>query len=476
MRVYSFIDNYFELKKVEVEVSLLSGLPDMKILGLPDAVIKESVERIKSAIKFQGYQWPKAQKILVQLKPSDIRKSSRGLDLAIAAGVLAEMGQVELPREHRIFYGELSLKGRVTAPSDVEDIQEKDLVLTGSSTELPFHSLQIEELSQLESPEFVRKRSIQPKVLRPKIEISHVSSTQAKILSIVGAGEHHTLFVGAPGSGKTTSAEIVASSLLDPPEREFRESHRIWRRLGEKLNWRPIILPHHTSSHIAMVGGGRPPHPGEITRAHGGTLILDELLEFRKTVQESLREPIEKGRIRVSRSHSCIEFPSDFLLLATSNLCPCGHFLPEKNHNCQCRHQKLLTYLEKFSGPILDRFAITVFSSVFGSQANVPTETVRTSIQRARTFALKARDQRAPNRKISIEECQESLKGSKEEEIWNQMAEGLSIRRKHALLRVARTVADLEQRELIELSDLEQARALAVTPYRSLQSDVFKYI
>jgi len=478
MRVYSFINDQFCLRPVEVEVSLVPGLPDLKILGLPDAVIKESGERIKSAIKFQGFRWPKAQKILVQLKPSDLKKSSRGLDLAIATGILGEMGQLGIDVSDRFFYGELSLKGKVSCPVDAVDISlTETIVVTGKSSKLPFPSLQISELSQLEQPDHAMKSDFQFDLTRPEIEVETISEELAHLSSVVATGEHNSLIVGTPGTGKSTTAKIIATSLADPTEKQFRSSERIWRRLREKLFWRPIVVPHHTSSHIAIVGGGQPPSPGEITRAHGGVLILDELLEFRTSVQDALREPIETGKIRVSRSTRVAEFPSKFLLLATSNLCPCGNFIPEREHQCRCRTSTLTRYLEKFSGPILDRFEICHFAKNQNREGSlISINDIQTRAKEGREFARASRNQILPNSEVPISEIIRSFKSKKEEQVLADLTEKSSLRRKHSLVRGARSFADLERKESVRLSHIEAAKPLVLNNFKSLQQDVFRFV
>ncbi|RYZ76172.1 MAG: competence protein ComM, partial [Proteobacteria bacterium] len=336
MKVSSFVRVGHELVAAEVELSLSQGLPSFHFTGLPDAALKESALRIRSALREQGFDLPQSQSILVHVKPTYIKKTSRGLDLAIAAALLWETGQLALPPdgESPVLYGELTLKGEVVQPDDTEEalLEEGAAIVTGKdSRPLPFASRQIEKLSDLlREPEVVPEAQVQYG-LRPTTKITNLSRSAAEIAAVVAAGEHSLLLAGPAGSGKSTLVDSIPTFINDPDELEFTEARKIWRASRRNLNWRPILRPHHSITPLAMIGGGASLWPGEITRAHAGVLIMDELLEFHPEIQESLREPVESGSISLVRAGASRTYPARVLLLATTNLCACGNFVPRKS-------------------------------------------------------------------------------------------------------------------------------------------------
>ena len=468
MRVYSFIDNDYELLKAEIEITLFPGLPDLKVTGLPDTSIKESCVRIKSALKTSGFSWPKRHQVLVHIRPNYIRKKSLGIDLAIAVGILYETKQIQLAEHLPLFYGELNFNGEVIVPDDILDIPIKDeAVFIGECQQrLPFPSLQIPFLEKIKNPELVEAKAQVLELVRPNIPKIKLSEYQARITHIIAAGEHNTLFVGSPGTGKTTTANIISRILSDPSDDIFLTSQSIWRRLGEKLSWRPILTPHHTSSHISIIGGGNPIRPGAITKAHGGTLILDELLEFSMAVQESLRESLETGVIHLARARDMRSFPAQFLFLATTNLCTCGKFLPFDADRCICSSFRLQKYLARISGPVFDRFQIMVVGDRFSNKPKIEASSLKEMVKDTRKFALEQRTQNFSNSNLSTEATYKML----DESVFSRHFPELQYahRKKISLIQVARTIADIDKSKDIKARHLDEAYELSIRVFKQI--------
>ena len=216
---------------------------------------------------------------------------------------------------------------------------------------------------------------------RPSIDKeTYFTKEQARLIEVVATGEHSLCVAGPAGSGKTTLTRCIHSVLSDPTPSQYRQSRKMARFMGQQENWRPFVAPHHSIPVMSMVGGGSPPVPGEISRAHGGVLLLDELLEFHSYVRESLREPIESQKITVARRGVICQFPADFLLLATTNLCPCGDYVPKKPTRCRFSLARCRSYLDKISGPFLDRFSILSFSHRWRGDFKVSSKEIRENI------------------------------------------------------------------------------------------------
>jgi magnesium chelatase family protein len=338
MKVRSFMRHAQEFTPVEVELSLTNGLPQISFLGMPDPFIRESVTRIKSALRAQGYDFPKAQQVLVQLRPSHLKKTSRGLDLAVAAALLWETEQVKKPDNisSLILYGELSLKGEVIIPDDIDDaeecISESEVVVTGD--ELKNFNGTVWALKQLKDlPESITYKTLRRddvNCLRPSSPYNSFSQLQGELVSLLAAGGHTALMVGTPGSGKSATAECINCFMPAPDPEEWKSIRKISSYFHKAPTWRPNVVVHHSITPLAMTGGGSQIRPGEITRAHGGTLIMDELLEFKTGVQDAIREPLESCEIEIARQGKHVRMPANFQLIATSNLCRCGNYVPKK--------------------------------------------------------------------------------------------------------------------------------------------------
>lgn len=465
MKIYSLIQDKNELVAVEVELTLLPGLPGIQFLGLPDQHLKESAFRIKSAIKQSGFQFPIAQQILVNLRPNHKRKTSKGLELAIAAAYLWETEQAPKPVGSSDFYvyGELTLGGEVIEPEDLREnlLKEHAVVLTGkigSEKPAPFRRHLIQKLSDLSTPEEkLAELQFEQPVAPNEISRHSFSKNQARLLEILAVGEHSMLLAGPAGSGKTTLTKFVAELLRPPSLKNFRDMRRVHRHFGEEISWRPMVRPHHTTPVMAMIGGGSVPFAGEISRAHGGVLILDELLEYSPVVQEALREPFEEGKIKVVRAGRMAEFPAQAQILATTNLCPCGDFTPmkefKKNGKCRYSLTRCQSYLQRLSGPLVDRFEMLEFTRPL-KDFSVSGELIRSRVRKAQAL----------NQNI----FQDGLSNSRREipPIMASFAPGIaalipkdfsSHRRRLATIRVARTLADLDLSTQVQSQHLSEA-------------------
>lgn len=477
MIVRSFIRDGFGLRPIEVELSVVPGLPQMKFLGLPDALIRESEARIKAALRNQGFEIPSSKQILVQLRPSEVKKNSRGLDLAVAAAFLWETNQIPRPKTtNQFLYGELNFNGEVRAPDDfcdIETLSEKESVITGRiERRVGFEFLQVAELKNLCKPHLVESANHSLSWHPPDLKGLMLSKEQSRLATIIATGEHPTIFAGPPGSGKSTLADYI-SKLVEPDFEQLKLSSQIARYFGESLEWIPVRRPHHKSTLLSMIGAGRPPQPGEVTRAHGGVLIMDEFLEFESNIQEALREPLESGKILVSRAGAAKEFPARFLLLATTNLCPCGQFVPTSKSRCRCRSIKKRLYIEKLSGPLIDRFHVISFSDEYSQRHEVPLIDLKDKVSRARKFALESRGQLAPNSQLG------DISYTKDVSLKAQNIFKLKVpsqRRLKSTLQVARTIADLSQSLEILPVHLNEAVQISLRSATKIQVDLQKFI
>jgi magnesium chelatase family protein len=416
-----------EALPVVVEVDVSFGLPVFTMVGLPDASVRESRDRVRTAIRNSGFEFPR-HRITVNLAPADIRKAGASYDLPIALGVLAASGIVE-PRvlEGIVLLGELSLDGSIHAirgvlPVAVAARREGKAAILLPSANAPEASvvegltvlavdslveavaalngsLDVSRRAQLElrptsSPPDARHRDPEPDFA----DVIGQSMTK-RALEIAAAGGHNVLLIGAPGGGKTMMARRLAGIL---PPLDFDEAldctsvHSVAGTLppGTALmHHRPFRAPHHTISEVAMVGGGSIPRPGEISLAHNGVLFLDELPEFDRRVLESLRQPLEEGRVTVSRAARTSSFPARFMLVAAMNPCPCG-FYGDRRRACRCTDPQILRYASRISGPLRDRIDLVVEVPAIGSTvraADSPESGESSSVMRARVVAARGR-------------------------------------------------------------------------------------
>lgn len=458
---------------VEVELSLIPGLPQVQFTGLPDIAIKESVMRIKSAIRAQGFEWPKTRQMVINLRPAHLKKSSQGLELAIACALLWKTEQLKPPADMSFpfyVYGELSLGGVVSVPEDWESLPpQKEGILTGRTKQTNYLCplFQVSTLKELENPVFVPAKSLSELLQKPPLPHICFSESAAHILAVTAAGEHSLLLAGEAGSGKSTLSEHLPYLLPPPALSEFQITRRVWSKMKQELTWRPFVSPHHSTTPLSMIGGGYPLFFGEVTKAHGGVLFMDEYLEFHPRVQEALREPMEKGEICISRRGQSEKFPARFLLVAATNLCPCGDLVPGKAAPCSYSLRRCFSHLERLSGPMLDRFDILAFSTQWKTgKLCVTLEEVYKKVIKAYEFRRK-RKQEEVNARLSLQELEFSLSSFLKE---TQLASGVSSkRRKKAVLKVARTLADLNEDEKIKAQHIEQAKELSLISFMQMK-------
>jgi len=448
MRIQSLIFDGHYHAPIEVELTLWPGLPCIQFLGLPDQHIKESAARIKSAIKSQGFEFPRSKQIYVNLRPNYLKKSSKGIELAVAVAYLLETGQIPAPEKlDQIFYfGELDLSGRVYFPKEKIKFQiPQGIQMVSSemeSQEVPMELSVIQSLRDLKKEyrfqlQQERLRSYQ----RPELDLNlRFSKKMARLLKICALGNHSILLAGASGTGKTTFAKSLYQLLPDPTVQEWKEI--LFQ--DQDANWRPLIKPHHTTPVMTLIGGGSKITKGEIARAHRGLLLLDEFLEFNPEVIEALREPMEEKKMRVARSGNVVEFPADCLIVGTTNLCPCGQWTPEVKMEKPCSYsaKRCHSKRNRLSGPILDRFEMLAFFHEV-DQTDEAMGQILEDIQKSFLFrAVRKRQEQACDLS-RLEFLIPDLRGSR--------------RRKNATLGVARTIADLEQSDEVTTRHIREA-------------------
>ena len=468
MNIFSFAQDGDKIIPVQVELSLIPGLPQTQWTGLPDTAIKESAMRIKSAIRAQGFEWPKTRQMIINLRPAHLKKSSQGLDLAIATALLWKTGQVkppELMNSPFYVYGELSLDGEVSAPLDLDSVPpQKAGILTGQLEGENYLCplFQVTCLRDISKPVFLPAKPLESLLQKPEIPDISFSKKGAELLSVSAGGEHSLLLAGEAGSGKSTLAEHLPFLLPPPSLSEFKTARRIWSQTGQELKWRPFVRPHHSATPLSMIGGGYPLFCGEITKAHGGVLFMDEYLEFHPRVQEALREPMEKGEIYLTRRGKSEKFPAKFLLVSATNLCPCGDLVPGKASSCSYSLRRCFSHLERLNGPMLDRFDMLAFSPQWNREKwSIPLKDIYKKVIQAWEFRKK-RGQKKANAWLSLQELYPSLSDLAKKTHSTDLS---SKRRGKAVLKVARTLADLDEQEEISAQHIESAKELSLIPF-----------
>ena len=481
---------------VKVEVDVSSGMPAFDLVGLPDTAVRESRERVRTAIKNSGFEFP-VKRITVNLAPADIRKEGPVYDLPIAIGILLASGQLCVNDNlSHVFMGELSLDGSIkqirgilpaalaakkykyvsmvvpdanaAEAAIVQDIDVypagnlRELVELLNKGELKKYTVDMENLLTLEEKNF------------PDFADVKGQAVAKRALEIAAAGGHNVFMLGSPGSGKTMLARCLPGILPNLTFDEAVEVTQIYSLAGlikpnqSLITSRPFRAPHHSASTASIVGGGRLPRPGEISLAHNGVLFLDEVLEFKRETLEALRQPLEDGIVSITRVQSAITYPAKVMLVASANPCPCGFYL-DKEKECSCTPNQIQRYLNRLSGPLLDRIDMYIeisrveFDELAGAETAESSSKIKARVENARKIQL---DRFCKEEKVK---CNDHMTAPLVRKYCKATAQAkallktafeqlkLSARSHSKILKLARTIADMDGKEVIDANHMAEA-------------------
>jgi len=489
-----------DCEPVEVELDISPGLGAITVVGLPDTAVQESKERVRSAVKNSGYIYP-ATRVTINLAPADIKKEGPAYDLPIAVGVLVATEQLNADLEDSLFVGELALNGQLRHTNGilpiaiyakqkgykklfVPKVNEYEASLVEGVDIIP-----VENLLQLTdhlngvkiiSPAEVHDINELDEQVDFSVDMAYVKGQEhvKRALEIAASGGHNVLMSGPPGTGKTLLARTVPTILPKMTKEEALEVTKIYSIAGmlpsdkPLISIRPFRTPHHSASAPSLVGGGQFPKPGEISLAHRGVLFLDELPEFPRGNLESLRQPLEDGVITISRAQGTLTFPAKFSLIASMNPCPCG-YLSDPDRDCSCSPSQIIKYQKKISGPLIDRIDLHIevprikFEKLSSDNLAESSKSIRARVEKAREIQQERfKDKKIiSNSEMSSQEVKDFCKI--EEETLNILKTAisqfnLSARSYYKILKLARTIADLEEKE--KIASVHVAEALQYRP------------